>query len=66
MRHESSKDIFKKLKKDGWQLTRVKGSHHQFTHPIKPGTVTVQHPLNPYLVTCLETYTGRLGGIGKG
>lgn len=49
MRHESSKDIFKKLKKDGWQLTRVKGSHHQFTHPIKPGTVTVQHPVKSIL-----------------
>lgn len=26
---------------DGWQLTRQKGSHRQFHHPHKPGTVTV-------------------------
>ncbi len=26
---------------DGWQLVRQKGSHRQFQHPRKPGTVTV-------------------------
>jgi predicted RNA binding protein YcfA (HicA-like mRNA interferase family) len=25
-------------------LNRVAGSHHQFRHPSRPGTVTVQHP----------------------
>jgi hypothetical protein len=29
---------------DGWTLERVKGSHHQFVHPTKPGAVTVVHP----------------------
>lgn len=29
------------LKEDGWLLVRTKGSHRQFRHPIKPGTVTV-------------------------
>ena len=29
------------LKEDGWLLVRTKGSHRQFQHPIKPGTVTV-------------------------
>jgi len=33
-----------KLRADGWQLQRTRGSHHQFVHPIKPGTVTVPHP----------------------
>jgi predicted RNA binding protein YcfA (HicA-like mRNA interferase family) len=23
---------------------RTRGSHHQFVHPTKPGTVTVPHP----------------------
>jgi predicted RNA binding protein YcfA (HicA-like mRNA interferase family) len=45
MRDESSREIITKLKKDGWKLDRVKGSHHQFVHPTKPGTVTVQHPV---------------------
>lgn len=29
------------LEKDGWSLGRTKGSHRQFRHPDKPGTVTV-------------------------
>ncbi|MGP9679119.1 type II toxin-antitoxin system HicA family toxin [Halomonas sp. AOP27-A1-41] len=29
---------------DGWELVRIKGSHHHFRHPTKPGTVTVPHP----------------------
>ncbi len=26
---------------DGWKLARQKGSHRQFYHPLKSGTVTV-------------------------
>lgn len=26
---------------DGWYLARTRGSHRQFKHPDKPGTVTV-------------------------
>lgn len=40
----TSKDLMKILKKDGWYLDRVKGSHHQFKHPIKKGTVSLPHP----------------------
>lgn len=32
------------LEADGWRLKRVKGSHHHFDHPQKPGLVTVPHP----------------------
>ena len=39
-----SREIIKQIKKDGWTLDRVRGSHHQFVHPTKPGTVTVPHP----------------------
>ena len=28
----------------GWVLRGVKGSHHIFTHPQRPGHVTVPHP----------------------
>lgn len=41
----SSRDLFKMLKEDGWELTRVKGDHHQFKHPSKKGVVTLQHPV---------------------
>jgi predicted RNA binding protein YcfA (HicA-like mRNA interferase family) len=29
------------LEKDGWTHVRTKGSHGQFQHSVKPGTVTV-------------------------
>jgi len=35
------KEIIKMLEEDGWVLARTKGSHRQFRHPTKPGTVTV-------------------------
>jgi predicted RNA binding protein YcfA (HicA-like mRNA interferase family) len=39
-----SSDIITRLKRDGWLLHHVKGSHHQYKHPDKPGKVTVPHP----------------------
>jgi predicted RNA binding protein YcfA (HicA-like mRNA interferase family) len=36
--------VIKKLEQEGWILSRVRGSHHQFKHPIRPGLVTVKHP----------------------
>lgn len=33
--------IIKTLKKDGWFIDRQNGSHRQFKHPSKKGTVTV-------------------------
>jgi predicted RNA binding protein YcfA (HicA-like mRNA interferase family) len=40
----TSADVIAALKRDGWYLNRVSGSHHQFRHPTKPGTTTVPHP----------------------
>jgi predicted RNA binding protein YcfA (HicA-like mRNA interferase family) len=39
------RDVIKRLEQDGWRIARTKGSHRQFHHPTKPGTVTVAgHP----------------------
>ena len=35
------KDLIALIESDGWGQVRQKGSHRQFHHPIKPGTVTV-------------------------
>jgi predicted RNA binding protein YcfA (HicA-like mRNA interferase family) len=35
------REILKRLRKDGWFVVRQTGSHRQFHHPTKPGTVTV-------------------------
>lgn len=39
-----SADIVKMLEADGWQLRSVRGSHHVFSHPAKPGHISVPHP----------------------
>lgn len=35
------REIILVLEHDGWVLVRQSGSHRQFHHAIKPGTVTV-------------------------
>ncbi len=39
-----SKDLIKELEANGWKLKRVRGSHHQFTHPDFGHSITVPHP----------------------
>ena len=39
-----SREVIDLLEADGWYEVAVKGSHHQFKHPTKPGQVTVPHP----------------------
>jgi len=33
--------VIRMLERDGWFLVRTKGSHRQFQHSVKIGTVTV-------------------------
>lgn len=40
----NSKEIIKRLEQDGWTLRSVKGSHHVYIHPSKPGHISVPHP----------------------
>jgi predicted RNA binding protein YcfA (HicA-like mRNA interferase family) len=35
------REVIKLIEADGWVLVRTKGSHRQYNHPAKPGTVTV-------------------------
>ncbi len=39
-----SSELIRLVERDGWVLRRVRGSHHQFKHPEKPGLVTIPHP----------------------
>ena len=36
-----AREIIRILEEDGWTLVRQRGSHMQFQHPHKSGTVTV-------------------------
>jgi predicted RNA binding protein YcfA (HicA-like mRNA interferase family) len=35
------REVIRVLEKDGWRHVRTKGSHRQFQHSVKSGTVTV-------------------------
>jgi len=35
------RDLIKMLEADGWRQVRMRGSHRQFRHVVKPGTITV-------------------------
>jgi predicted RNA binding protein YcfA (HicA-like mRNA interferase family) len=39
-----SAELIRELRRAGWELSRVKGSHHVFTHPQQGGIVVVPHP----------------------
>lgn len=40
----NSVEVINCLKKNGWYLHRITGSHHIFRHPNVGGHVTVPHP----------------------
>ena len=35
------RDAIRVIEQDGWTLVRTRGSHRQYRHPEKPGTVTI-------------------------
>lgn len=39
-----SAELLRALLAAGWQLDRVRGSHHVFRHPGRPGIVVMPHP----------------------
>jgi len=39
-----SREILKILKRDGWVVKRISGSHNHLIHSIKKGLVTIPHP----------------------
>ena len=39
------REVLTMIHEDGWRIRSQEGSHRQFTHPAKPGRVTVAgHP----------------------
>ena len=54
--------MIKEIEDDGWYLDRQRGSHGQFRHPTKRGTVTVpgkmSDDLQRPLVACIVKQAG--------
>lgn len=40
----NSRDIIRRLQREGWSLARITGSHHVFKNPVSGETVVVPHP----------------------
>jgi predicted RNA binding protein YcfA (HicA-like mRNA interferase family) len=40
----NSREVIRLLEQAGWQHVATRGSHWQFSHPTRPGRVTVPHP----------------------
>lgn len=57
--HVKVRQVIRALEDDGWRLDRQAGSHRQYRHPIKPGTVTVPGHLGDDLAP------GTLGSIRR-
>jgi predicted RNA binding protein YcfA (HicA-like mRNA interferase family) len=51
------RDLIRELERDGWAFVRQSGSHRQYRHPTRPGTVTVPGSLGA------ELAKGTLGSI---
>jgi predicted RNA binding protein YcfA (HicA-like mRNA interferase family) len=59
--HVKSADLVKEFKAVGWMLDRIRGSHHVFKHPTRPGIVVVPHPkkdLGTGLVAAIRKQAG--------
>jgi predicted RNA binding protein YcfA (HicA-like mRNA interferase family)/predicted RNase H-like HicB family nuclease len=57
----TSREIIKMLKKDGWVHVATVGDHFQFTHPTKPGKVTVQNPVKDLYGNVLDSIFKQAG-----
>ena len=57
----NSREVIRRLKKDGWFKVGQTGDHHQFKHDEKPGRVTVQHPRRDMPVGTLKSIEKQSG-----
>lgn len=58
---KSSRWVICKLEADGWFEVAQSGSHKQFRHAVKPGRVTVPHPVKDLNVKTLKSIEKQSG-----
>ena len=49
----TSKEIIRKLERDGWYHVKTTGDHYQMKHPTKQGKVIVIHPAKGFTIKTL-------------
>jgi predicted RNA binding protein YcfA (HicA-like mRNA interferase family) len=57
------KEIVALIEQDGWFLVRTNGSHRQFHHDEKPGTVTVAGKLSSDLLPGIQNSILKQAGL---
>ncbi|MEQ1885325.1 MAG: type II toxin-antitoxin system HicA family toxin [Bryobacteraceae bacterium] len=56
------RDAIRRIEMDGWRLARQRGSHRQFKHSKKPGTVTIAgHPSDEMAPKTLRSILNQAG-----
>ena len=60
-RRMKSREIIKKLQAAGWVEVRQTGSHKQFRHPDRKGTVTVPHPNSDMAIGTIKSIEKQSG-----
>jgi predicted RNA binding protein YcfA (HicA-like mRNA interferase family) len=58
-------ELIKLLEEDGWYLARTRGSHRQFKHSTKLGSVTVGGKPNDDLAPGTQTSIFKQAGFNK-
>jgi predicted RNA binding protein YcfA (HicA-like mRNA interferase family) len=59
------REAIKLIEADGWEQVRQTGSHRQFRHPTKPGTVTIAGKPNVDLIPKTEASILRQAGLRR-
>lgn len=59
----TSKEIIKRLKKEGWILEGQTDSHTKWKHPDKKGIVTVPHPKKDFTKKTLNSIFKQAGWV---
>ena len=57
----SSRDAIRLLEANGWVEVRQSGSHKQFKHPTRPGTVTVPSPTKDLSLGVIKDIQAKTG-----
>jgi predicted RNA binding protein YcfA (HicA-like mRNA interferase family) len=58
-------EIERTILNDGWTLKTIKGSHHQYVHPIKPGKVTIPCRSGDIALVIIKSILKQAGIGGK-
>jgi predicted RNA binding protein YcfA (HicA-like mRNA interferase family) len=52
----SSREVVQRLNRDSWYEVAHRGYHKHFKYPVKPGRVTVPHPVRDMPIGTLRSF----------